>query len=217
MIGMKQLFKIVLICFLSVFSNAQDITPKFTLNVELGLPVSVANEPFGDIMQGLVASSVYGQYSFPFHLNLGLGVRYSLFTIDEFSVPSPVDGNIQTGAGFLKIGWDKFHNDKLATDFGVKVGYAYNAVYTDLLKLSGENPRDFDSFLVEPTMALILAANERNSYRWTIGYSFQGYGFQPATIGLPSTEGYDPAEFKKMTQYLVVGFGWTLYFNGKKE
>lgn len=213
---MRTLLVILISLFFAGFTSAQKIEPKFTFNVELGLPASIANKPFDDIMQGLVCTSIYGQYSFPFHLHLGVGVRYSLLTINEFSVPSPVRGQMHSGATFLKIGWDKFHNDRFATDIGVKVGYAQTYFNTDLNKALGVNPRQFNAVLIEPTLGLILSADEKNSYRWSIGYCINGFGFQPNTIGLSSDEGYDVSEFPKLTQYLVVGFGYTRYF-GKKQ
>ena len=214
---MKVLFVIITSVLLAGYTSAQKIDPKFTFNVELGLPASIANEPFDDIMQGLVCSSIYGQYSFPFHMHVGVGVRYSLMTINEFSVPSPVRGQMHSGATFLKIGWDKFHNDRFATDIAVKVGYAQTYFNTDLNKANGVNPVQFNRVLIEPTVGLILSADERNSYRWSLGYCINGFGFQPQTLGLPSSEGYEQSEFNKLTQYLVVGFGYTYYFRAKQE
>ena len=69
----------------------------------------------------------------------------------------------------------------------------------------------------EPTLGLILTADEQNSYRLNIGYCIQGYGFSPYRIGLQSNIGYETAEFNKLTQYLVVGFGYTYYFRDKNN
>jgi len=197
--------------------HAQKITPKYTFNVELGLPVAASNVPFKDIMQGLVCVSTYGQYSFPFHLNLGLGLRYSYFAVNEFSVPTPVLGGIHTGAAFMKVGWDKFHNDRFATDVGVKVGYSENFISTDLNSDNAVNPVRIQSMLVEPTVGLILSADERNSYRLSIGYCIQGYGFKPQSLGLESNSGYDPAKFDDLTRYFVFGFGYTFYIKGRSD
>lgn len=212
---MKTILLIVLgsLTFLTAF--AQKIEPKWTYNVELGLPSSIANEPFDNIMQGLVNTSMYVQYSAPFHLNAGVGVRYTLMTINEFKVPYAVRGNMQTGCVFVKLGWDKFHNDRLATDFSVKVGYAQTYFTTDLNKTAGINPVQFNKILVEPTAALILSADERNSYRWVLGYCINGFGFSPQNIGFTDNVGYDPSGFKKLTQFLVVGFGYTFYFGAR--
>lgn len=209
---MKRILSTIVLILGICFGSHSQIVPKYTFNIELGLPVATGNKPFNDIMQGLVAVSTYGQYSFPFHLNAGVGIHYSYFTINEFSVPSPVFGGVHSGSAFVKVGWDKFHNDRFATDFGVKVGYTQNYFTTDLNKENDVNPVMIQSSFTEATASFILSADSRNSYRWIVGYGIQGFGFQPKNIGLTSNEGYDPDSFNKLTQYLVVGFGYTYYF-----
>ena len=55
---MKRLFKCVVLIAALVMRmqnySAQVIEPKHTFNVELGLPNGFTNEPFKNIMQGLV-------------------------------------------------------------------------------------------------------------------------------------------------------------------
>ncbi len=217
---MRKGFYIVLtttFCLVSeVNVNAQNFEPRTTFNVELSLPGAMANTPFKNIMQGLASCAVYSQYSFPFHLNIGAGVKYALFTVNEFAVPSPIYGNIQSGTGFLKIGHDKFHTDQFATDIGVKVGYSEHFVLTDVNKANDKYPLRLNSTTVETTLGLILSVDERNSYRLVLGHGIHGFGFDPYMIGLDSNEGYDPEGFNKLTQYFLVGFGYTLYFNGQK-
>lgn len=217
---MSRFLTIISFLFLSInYVESQKIEPKFTFNVELGLPVALANEPFDDIMQGLAYTSIYGQYSFPFHFHVGLGARYSLFTINEFRVPSPVDGSVQSIGGFLKLGWDKYHTDKFATDFSVKVGYTTNFATTKVELESGQvnHFQQKEAIVIEPTVALVLAANEQNAYKWIIGYSILGYGFSPQMIGLNSDGDYNPTIYGKATQHLIVGFGYTYYFRNKKN
>jgi len=197
--------------------QAQKINPKFTYNIELGLPVATSNEPFDDIMQGLVSVNTYGQYSFPFHLNVGLGVKYSYFAVNQFSVPEPVYGGIHTGGAFVKIGYDKFYNDRFAMDYGVKIGYGEHFILTDMNKALGLSPRRLQSSIIEPTVGLILTADERNSYRLNVGYCVQGYGFEPKLLGLDSNGDWDPAKFNNLTQYFFVGFGYTFYFGIKSS
>ena len=210
---MKKIYLIVLLVLSgSIHANAQTVTPKTTFNVELCLPVAMTNKPFNDFMQGLVGVSTYGQYSFPFHLNVGGGIRYSYFTINEFSVPSPVFGGVHSGSAFMKVGYDKFHNERFATDFGLKAGYSHTFFDTDLNKADGTNPVQVGSSFAEFTTAFILTATENSSYRWVIGYGMQGFGFSPQLIGLQTNGGYDPANFKNITTYLVIGFGYTYYF-----
>lgn len=214
---MKRFLHIVLFSLFVTTANTQEIIPKFTFNVDLGLPVTLKSKPFNSYMQGLVCANIYGQYSFPFHLNLGLGVRYSLFTINEFSVPEANDGAMHTGAAFLKIGWDKFITERFAMDLGVKAGYALNYANTDLNKALGDNPRQIASILIEPTIGLILSADEQNSYRLNIGYCIQGYTFSPQTLGFPTDSGFDPNKYGSTTQFFVFGFGYTHYIKSKTQ
>lgn len=204
----------------TTYATAQKIEPKYTFNVELALPNAISNAPFGDIMQGLASGSVYGQYSFPFHLNLGAGIKYSLFTVNEFAVPSPIYGSMQTGSGFLKVGYDKFHTDRFATDVSVKVGYSENIFNTYRLNEFDEKIRNFyqtSSVNIESTLGLILTADERNAYRLVLGHGVSGFGFRPEMIGLESNEGYDESEFTRLTNYFIVGFGYTYYFGQKSS
>lgn len=210
---MKKL--IVLISFMigaSYATNAQSITPKWTYNVELTLPVAMGNVPYDDIMQGLINGSMYGQYSFPFHFNVGLGAKYTYLTINEFSVPEPRFGGVHSAYGFLKLGYDKFHNDRFATDYGLKLGYGNNYFYSYLESSTDRLNVEVPSSIVEGTVAFILSADERNSYRWVIGYGFQGYNFQLSHIGIAGNEGYTESEINRPTNYLIVGFGYTYYF-----
>ena len=212
----KNLLISIAICSFASLSRSQSITPKFTYNAEIGLPVAMANEPFDDIMQGLVNVSTYGQYQLPFGLNFGAGIHYSYFTVNEFSVPSPVYGGVHSGSVFGKAGWGKFHTDKFATDLGVKFGYSQNYFTTDVNKENGVNPIQINSSFAEFVASFILAADSRNSYRWIVGYGMQGFGFRPSHIGLNSNEGYDPIGFNKLTQYITFGFGYTYYFRIKE-
>lgn len=214
---MKRFLHILTISLFVSNANAQEIIPKYTFNVDIGLPVTLINKPFNSYMQGLVCANIYGQYSFPFHLNLGLGIRYSLFNINEFSVPEANNGSIHTGAAFVKIGWDKYITERFAMDIGVRAGYSLNYANTDLNKVLGENPREIGAVLIEPTLGFILSADEQNSYRLHIGYCIETFPFSPQTLGFPSDSGFDPGKYGKTTQFLVFGFGYTYYFKNKSQ
>ncbi|MDB4075127.1 hypothetical protein N8Z27_00715 [Crocinitomicaceae bacterium] len=212
---MIKLLAISMCLGLSLSVSAQKLVPKFTYNVELGLPVSASNLPFRDIMQGLASVNTFGQYTFPFHLNLGVGIKYSYFAVNQFSVSEAVFGGIHSGGAFLKVGYDKFYNDRFAMDFGVKVGYMEHYMLTDKNKSSGDYPVHVGGSLIEPTVGFILTADERNSYRFNIGYSIQGYSFSPQMLGLGSNENYEIEKLNNLTQYFYIGFGYTFYFGVK--
>ena len=83
---------------------------------------------------------------------------------------------MQSGSVFLKLGYDKFHNDRFATDYGVKFGYTEKFLSTDVNKENGVNPVRVSDHGAEATIGLILTADERNSYRLIFGYGLQNFG-----------------------------------------
>ena len=71
------------------------------------------------------------------------------------------------------------------------------------------------SAYIEPNIGLVLASDDSNSYRLTIAYPFYGFGFRPKYIGVEGNAGYESEEFDRKSSFLIVGFGYTHYFNGK--
>ena len=212
--------KLITIFAFILFSNygkSQSIDPDDSFTIELGLPNSFTNQPFKDIMQGLVCVSPYYQYAFKSGFALGAGGHYSYFAVNEFSLPSAVYGGMHTLAGFLKLSHEKFWGERFGTDLGVKFGYAHTMVKTDVLSAQGMLLHVIQSTYIEPVVGLILSSDESNSYRLTIGYPFYGFGFKPWTIGLDSELGYESTEFGRISSFLTIGFGYTHYFNGKSS
>ena len=210
--------KYIVILFFSLapfMSEAQVINPKHTFNIELGLPNGFVNKPFKNIMQGLVNVAPYYQYKFKKEIVVGIGIRYSYFAINEFKVSEPTYGGMHSGGVFLKVGWEKFHTDHFATEIGFKFGYTQNYFVSDRNDSLGLNPRIVNSTYLEPSLGLILTADEQSSYRFMVSYAFQGFGFRPDLIGLQTLGGYDPKDFNKVTSFLIVGFGYTYYFKAK--
>lgn len=188
------------------------VTPKHTFNVELGLPNSFGNKPFNSIMQGLVNCEPYYQFALPNSLAFGAGFKYTYFDVNEFKTPEPIFGGMHTVGAFVKLSREKFHSDRFGTDLGVKVGYTQNYISTDLNKAMGRNPVTFDAGIIEPTIGLVLSADEFTSYRLTIGYTIQGFSFDPEQLGTALDGGWEPDELQKISHYLTIGFGFTYYF-----
>lgn len=209
-------FGIFLLSMSISMANAQLVTPKHTFNVELLLPNGMGNKPFSSVFHGLVNCSPYYQYALPNSLAFGVGLKYTYFDLNEFKTPEPIYGGMHTAGAFVKISMEKFHSDRFGTDIGVKVGYSMNYMSTDLNKAKGHNPVTFDAGFVEPTIGLILSADEFTSYRLTIGYTIMGYGFKPYQLGTDLDGGWDHSEYSKPTHYLLIGFGFTYYFKSKE-
>ena len=217
---MKRIFLLFFVhCFFILNSaNGQGIIePKHSFTLELGLPNTFTNKAFREIMQGLVHVSPYYQFAFKNGIALGVGGRYSYFAINEFRVPSKVFGGNHSFGGFVKIGHEKFYSELFAIDAGVKIGYAQNLFYSDLLRSREIDLISKSSIYIEPIIGFVLASSESDTYRFSIGYSFFNNSFKPWDIGYEEGNeiGYTSKELSPISSFLTVGFGYTHHFNGK--
>jgi len=199
----------------SYSQERMDIDDSFVL--ELGLPNSFVNGAFKNIMQGLVYVSPMYQYTLKSGLSFGAGVHYSYFNVNQFRINQDVSGGMHNGAAFLKLGYEKFWSPSLATDISIKAGLVQSAFTTDTLKKLGYTYQARVSPYFEPNLGICLASDVNASFRLTLGYAFYGFGFRPANLGIDSDLGYAPAELNKISSFLIVGFGYSRYFNGKKS
>jgi hypothetical protein len=202
-------------CFLCSVSFAQGIQSDDSFTLEIGLPNAFVNKPFREIMQGLISVSPYYQYALTNGVAFGIGAHYSYFAVNEFNVPSAIYGGMHCLGGFLKVGHENFWGERFGTDFGLKLGYMHSMIKTDALFEQGIRLNILQSAYIEPNIGLVLSSDEANSYRLTIGYPFFGFGFKPAQIGLEGDAGYAPSQYTRASSFLIVGFGYTHYFNGK--
>ena len=188
-----------------------DIIPKHSFTIEVGLPIPTGNKPYQSMMMGLVKAAPYYQFTLKNHISFGIGGNYSYFKTNEFKVPEKVFGGIHSAGGFVKVGYEKFHSMRFGTDFGVKVGYTNTLFDTDKNRDNG-GAQSINCLYVEPTAAVVLTAGEYTSYRFVVGYSIQGYDFVPSQLGINATGGFKPSDFNSATQYMTFGFGFTYYF-----
>jgi hypothetical protein len=189
-----------------------EITPKHTFNMVVGLPNASVNKPFESIMRGIVDVNPYYQYSLPNSIVFGAGFRFTHFSINEFRVPEPLDGVMNSFGGFIKAGYEKFYTTRFAMDFSVKAGYNWHILSTDLNKEKRGGAYRFDSGFVEPIIGFILSATEHSSFRLTASYTFQGYIFTPHQLGTEMSGGWEAKEFNKSAQFFTFGLGYTYYF-----
>ena len=209
--------KFILIFFFSLVVssiNAQAINPDDSFTFELGLPNATNNKAYRSIMQGLVCISPTYQYALKNGISFGIGLHYSYFAINEFKVQPKIFGGIHSAAAFLKLGYEKFWTERFGTETGCKIGYLNSFSISDSII----NHIKTEATFIEPFISLIATSSVNSSYRFTIGFPFYGYRFTPETIGiLDSNLGYTTTDFSKISSAFTISFGYTFYFNGKKN
>lgn len=193
-----------------------DITPKHQFSIDLGLPNTALNKPFSSIMQGIVKVSPYYQHTLENGIGMGIGFNYSYLKINQFRVNNPINGGMHNMALYGKIAYEKFHSMRFGTEYALRVGYNQATFFSDSNNVVNNGNVVKGGLYIEPTVSVVLTADEWTSFRFYVGYGVLSHGFSPRDIGEQSNLGYDVAEFDKRTQIFSAGFGFTYYFKQYK-
>ena len=189
------------------------INPKHSLSIELGLPIAVSNKGFKGFLQGMVNFSPYYHYNFRNNISVGLGANYNFFWINHVLSPDKNNvGAIHALGAFVELGYEKFHTDRIGTDFSVKTGYSQLNFYSVKNRALGLGTPTKNITFVEPTFSLVITADEFSSFRWNVGYAFQNYVFNPTNLGFENAKEYSSEDYQKNTRFFTFGFGYTYYF-----
>ncbi len=184
------------------------IKPKHTYTIDFALPFGTANKPFNTIMQGFLRFS--GSYNFSLKNNLyfGIGGNYTYFQINRFKITPQITGGMHLANGFLKLGYEKYYSERIGIEFGLKEGLSQQIFHSDSLEKSIKSY----SNLLEPYFSFCLTANEKTAYKWTLAYTFLGFGFNPNQIGDYVNGDFETSEFRRITQFFSFGFSYSHYF-----
>lgn len=185
------------------------IQPKHSYNIEFGLPVPIANKAFKTMLQGFFRTSLSYQFTLKNGLQVGAGANFTFFQLNRFEITPQMSGSYQLTNYYTKLGYEKFINERIGFDGGVKIGYASNLFQSDSLIQKVQK----ESTIVEPYFSFALTANHKSAYKWTIGYAFLGYGFTPNSIGDYINDDFAKSEFGRITRFLSFGFSYTHYFS----
>lgn len=188
-----------------------EFEPKGSFNIELGLPNNVSNKAYRELMQGLAIVTPSYQYTFDNSLSLGVGLRYGYFNVNEFKNNIGLTGAAHLTGVFGKIGQEKYYG-KFGLDYGVRVGYSMNFFTTNKNKELHGKPYTNDGAFVEPVLGLALTSGERSSFRLSLGYAFHNFRFNPTQVGLDEIAGFKADDYKNITTYFTIGFGYSYYF-----
>jgi len=155
------------------------------------------------------------QYKFAKTLFVAAGARYSYYTVSEFKVPEKTTGGANSFGGFVEIGWNSWQTRRFGLEAGLKTGFAQTVFITGLTRATGI--QRVNAAFFQPTISLILAADEAVAYRWIVGYNVDMYNFQPHHLGMTAQGGYTADDLRKPSQSLLVGFAFTYYFGNDRD
>ncbi len=184
------------------------IKPKHTYAIDFALPVCISNKAFKGIMQGFIRFSGSYHYSLKNNFYIGLGGSYTYFQINRFKTFPNISGGMHISNGYLKLGYEKYYSERIGIDFGVREGFSQLIFHSD--SLAKPNTKLVNT--IEPYFSFCLTGSHNTAYKWTLAYSFLGFGFNPQQVGDFVNEDFEKSEFSRITQFLSFGFSFSHYF-----
>lgn len=186
------------------------IKPLHSLNVDVGLPVALQNSSFKQYMQGMIYFCPNYHFTFKNFLTIGAGFNYNYFWINHVLTSDSKNlGGIHSPGIFFRVGYEKFYTDRYGLDINVKIGQSKLIFDSDYNRKLSKLPTKNVVF-IQPSIAFVVTADDRSSYKWILSYTFENYNFNPTLLGFPKGV-LNASDNSTFTKYLSVGFGYTYY------
>lgn len=215
---------IVILSFVLLFAGLQvqaqekAYEPKGSFSVDVGIPALGQNYSFKRIMEGLFNGGVTYQYNLFKGITVGAGAKYSFFDMNTFALNNADwRGGLHMPAGYLRLAYEKFTTERVSLSAGMKIGYSYMISANDSCKTAMGKPYTYGTFFMEPQIeALMLTGkSDAGGFSFVLGYNFYFADFGPEYLCMDEFPNLSEEDYKGITRFLSIGFGYRYYFGRK--
>jgi len=190
----------------------------FSVRFSTTLPIPVSNAVLRTKFRGIYEMNLSFNIRLSNNFFSGFGFKTGLLGLNGIANPStnlPLNTKMQLYTGYLKIGYNKFHNENVFSTFSLNLGYNssfFMGVYNDKSPIIDKT---FTSVLIEPEYSLNLAVQETFSIGIFLSYNYMPTIFNPANIALQDVTSLSGLKTGSSTG--IINFGFGFYFGmGKK-
>ncbi len=181
---------------------------RFGIDMEVGLPVNIANRAYRAIAEG-IADSRLSVYRIS---NKGLGVKggvqYLFNDLNPNADPNIgyyLQGDFHTIGPMAGIFYRQDGGLKFEAEYGLNFSYLYHSLRSNYCP----DPSRWESISFNPYFKLILpSSNTKLFFSFFTGYNFQNYEFSHDYLCNTGLQGYSEDDFKGPVHYLSFGFGF---------
>lgn len=215
----KHILFIFCIAFGSMtLSQEKTFKPEGSLSVDIGIPTKGKNYSFGRVMEGLFNGGIGYQYNIVGGLSLGVGAKYSFFKINSFALNNADwGGGLHFPAAYFKLGYERFTTERISFNASLRMGYTYMISANDSCKRVMGKPHTEEAFFLEPQIEIVLLTGktEPDGFSLMLGYNFYFEEFGPRFLCMEKFPGLVEEDYKGITRFLSIGFGYR-YYMGRK-
>jgi len=195
----------------------------FAIRFSTTLPTPVSNAVFRAKFRGIYELNLSFNLRLATNFFGGFGFKNGLLGLN--SIPNPLtttskyfdlNTKMHMNTGYLKIGYNKFHNENVFSTFAVNIGYN-RSMFTNVVNPKNETNlnMDYSSMLIEPEYSINFAVEENFSIGIFVSYNYMPTIFNPSNIALQDVTSLTGLNQTHATGIINFGFGF-YYGLGKK-
>lgn len=196
------------------FSQTQTFSPKGSISIDMGVPAKPKNQAFERTMEGLFNGGIDYRYNLYKGLTLGVGLKYSFFTINSFAFNNnAITGGYQMPAAFLHLGYEKFTTERVSLGASIRGGYSYLMSFNDSCKTKHGGQHISSAFFLEPQVEMVMLTDKvsEHGFSMVIGYNIYFNEFSNEELCVDVVPTVTPESYEGLTRFLSIGFGYRYY------
>jgi hypothetical protein len=211
------IFSLFICSFFFVYSaQGQSSTyyPTGSFSLDLGVPAKPQNPAFEHTMEGLLNAGLDYRYNVYKGLTVGLGLKYSFFTLNSFAFSNTaITGGMQSPGAYAIIGYEKFTTERISFTGSVRGGYSFLMTFNDSCRINHGKQHISESFFVEPQVEMIMLTDKvsEHGFSMILGYSFYFHEFSNEDLCMNNISSLFEEDYQGVTRYLSIGFGYRYY------
>ncbi len=207
----------LLLMFVLFSSAAQTSTfsPKGSFSINLGVPAKPHNMAFERTMEGLLNAGIDYRYNIYKGFTMGLGLKYSLFTLNSFAFNNnTISGGYQMPGAYVMLGYEKFTTDRVSFTGSIRGGYSYMMSFNDSCRAVLGGQAIDQSFFVEPQVEMVMLTDKTSSHAFSmfVGYAIYFHEFGRADLCMDEVSSLTPEDYEGYMRFFSIGLGYRNYF-----
>lgn len=210
---------LVIIAFMLTLTPSwgqQDFSKRLPSSIQFNfkLPTPTFNRAFRGLVNGVSDVNIHAQMPlFKSNVVLGGGFKHSFMQFDDLKSDITTNGKFNFFKGYAKVSYQKFVNERFFYDMGIKAGYGFANISSDLCRdSSGVSSTHLDAGLfLEPSVGLYMISEDNLSFGLVLGYTYLQDDFDPAHLCIADVNLIDAGDNVGAYQWFSVGFGASVF------
>lgn len=185
----------------------QDINvklPLVSLRLNAGIPNPTSNEVFRKKFIGIYETNLAVTFRLAKWGFIGVGFKNGLLSVSN-RLKYGINTKMQMNTAFVKVGYNKFHTNKIFSTFYLNMGYN-KSLFTNVVCLEGTPPDPHVSApVIEPGYSINFFAEDNMTLGFYTSINFMTWRFDPHQVCFEQVTSLSGLSTSRNTSYINIG------------